>query len=253
MSDKLLIHIPHSSLNFPKLFLTHVNDLEKINSENIFISDHLIDKFIPDGDVNIIKFNYSRLFCDVERFKNDSDEPMSKYGMVSVYYLDSNGYKFIDYDEAYKREVICNYYDNHHKKLDDMVTDILNKNNICYILDLHSFSDLFVKKIFNYDDNPDICIGVEDEKTDLELLNITMDHFKEYNYSVKINFPYKGSIIPNKYYSVNDNRIKTMMIEVNKRLYLENNCMLDKKKYKNFKKCMDLYYIKLNDYLQKNK
>lgn len=60
-------------------------------------------------------------------------------------------------------------------------------------------------------------------------------------------------IISNKYYSVNDNRIKTMMIEVNKRLYLENNCMLDKKKYKNFKKCMDLYYIKLNDYLQKNK
>lgn len=62
MSDKLLIHIPHSSLNFPKLFLAHVNDLEKINSENIFISDYLIDKFIPDGDVNIIKFNYLDYF-----------------------------------------------------------------------------------------------------------------------------------------------------------------------------------------------
>lgn len=83
MNDKLLIHIPHSKLKFSKIFLDKITiDIDKIESENIFMSDYLVDKCLSKEKTNVILFNYSRLFCDVERFKNDADEPLSKYGMA---------------------------------------------------------------------------------------------------------------------------------------------------------------------------
>jgi len=42
--------------------------------------------------------------------------------------------------------------------------------------------------------------------------------FKDYD--VAINTPYAGSLVPNKFY-MKDNRVKSVMIEINKRLHLE--------------------------------
>jgi len=42
--------------------------------------------------------------------------------------------------------------------------------------------------------------------------------FKEYK--VTINSPYAGSLVPTKYY-MKDNRVKSVMLEVNKKLYLK--------------------------------
>ncbi len=39
-------------------------------------------------------------------------------------------------------------------------------------------------------------------------------------YSVKINFPYSGSIVPMSYYK-REPQVQSIMIEVNKRLYLD--------------------------------
>lgn len=248
MKRNILIHIPHSSLELPQEFLDNITvDKDYIQEENIFISDYMIDKFIPNNNCfYVIKFNYSRLFCDVERFKDDSLEVMSKRGMGVVYTKDSNGKDFIKINNNYKNAVISKYYNYHHKKLDDLTEEIINKYGKCLIIDLHSFSDEFVDKMFNYKDNPDICLGCDSNFTDKETLLFLQEHFNRYGYSVKINYPYSGTIVPNKYFNADNSFVNSIMIEINKRIYLDNNKCLNKEKYKKLKKCMDDMYINIS-------
>lgn len=114
MKSNILIHVPHSSIYLPDEFYKRsLLSKEKIEKENIFISDYLIDTFIPEN-VNIIKFEYSRMFCDVERFNDNGKETMSKYGMGVIYEKDHNGNNFIILDDKYKENIIKNIYDEHH-------------------------------------------------------------------------------------------------------------------------------------------
>ena len=229
--NKYIIHIPHASLEIlPKFKEQLMVSYSYFQKENIFISDYLIDKFVPENFNNIIKFKYSRMLCDVERYLDDDKEEMSKYGMGVLYTKDSNGKVFVNRDKD--EECIINLYKSHHKELDNMVTDVLNKKGDCFIIDLHSFSDEFVDKIFHKKNNPDICIGINKTNYDKRLLSKTISHFKKHGYSVKVNYPYSGSIISNRFPNVN-----SMMIEVNKRIYLNDSKMYDK-----FYNCMMKYY-----------
>lgn len=249
MKGNILIHIPHSSLYLPEKFYENIIfSKEQTDEENIFVSDYLVDKFIPEN-VNIIKFEYSRMFCDVERFKDDEKEVMSKYGMGVIYEKNHNEEKFINLNDEYKSNIIKNIYDKHHRLLDDKVTDILTVHQKIYIIDLHSFSEEFVKKVLNKENCPDICVGYDDGFCDLGLVNMTVNHFEKYGYTVKTNYPYSGSIIPNKYFKENNTSINSFMIEINKNLYLDNNVKLNNKKYNSLKSCMDDFYKILNDYI----
>ena len=229
--NKFIIHIPHASLDilpgFKKRLTVSYSDFQR---ENIFISDYLVDRFVPDNFNNIVKFKYSRMFCDVERYLDDSKEEMSKYGMGVLYTKDSNGKVFVNRDND--EEWIINLYKSHHEELDNMVADVLEKKGKCFIIDLHSFSDEFVDKMFNKKNNPDICLGINKSNYDKELVLKTISHFKKHGYSVRINYPYSGSIISNRFPDVN-----SMMIEINKRVYLK-----DLKNYNKFYNCMMEYY-----------
>ena len=229
---KYIIHIPHASLRVPRgLKKRLVVDEDYFMSENIFISDYRINEFVPKDFPNVVQFNYSRLFCDVERYLDDSKEEMTKYGMGAIYNKDSNGNEFIKLDDKYKQYVVNNYYKKHHQKLDLMVEKLLKKYNECFIIDLHSFSDEFVYKMFNKKNNPDICIGINKSNYDVDLLEKTINHFSNCGYSVMINYPYSGSIISNKYPTV-----KSIMIEVNKRVYSTETL------FNQFYECMMKYY-----------
>lgn len=235
MKNKIIIHVPHSSLYLPNEFYKRTTlDKDYIEKENIFMCDYKIDEFLPTN-FNIIKFNYSRMFCDVERYKIDELEEMSKYGMGVIYGKDSNNKKFINIDKKYKNKVIRKYYDKHHNKFNKLVQKSLKKYDECYIIDLHSYSDFFVKKVLNKTDNPDICIGITKKYYSKKLTNFTINHFKKYGYSIKINHPYSGTMTPNK----KDNRVRSIMIEINKRVYLKN-----KNKYDKLSQCMNEYWNK---------
>lgn len=78
----VLFHIPHSSLKIPnKYWNICIKDKNYIQKTNILVSDLLTDKLVPSNCHKLV-FKYSRLFCDVEKFRDDSKEIMSKKGMV---------------------------------------------------------------------------------------------------------------------------------------------------------------------------
>jgi len=94
-----------------------------------------------------------------------------------------------------------------------------------------------VNLLFNINNNPDICIGIDKKYNNSSLTNFTIEHFKKYGYSVEINRPYKGTIIPNKYLNKNNKRLSSIMLEINKRIYLNNNDDFYK-----LKQCINDYY-----------
>ena len=177
------------------------------------------------------------MYCDVERYLDDNKEVMSKYGMGVLYTKDSNGKEYVKRTKE-SIESALDYYKRHHENLDNMVEKILLKHDKCFIIDLHSFSDEFVYKMFHKTNCPDICLGINWNNYDIKLLVKTISHFKKYGYSVKINYPFSGSIISNRYPEV-----KSMMIEINKRIYLNSF-----KKYNEFYECMMKYYSLLKTY-----
>lgn len=235
----ILFHVPHSSLKIPKQYWDIcIKDKQYIKVTNIFLCDYLTDKLIPNKCHKLF-FKYSRLFCDIEKFKDDSKEIMSKKGMGIIYTKDCDNTIAIP-NKKYKSKILKSHYDKHHNKLDKIVTNLLKKYNKCIIIDFHSFSDEMVKKLFNITYTPDICIGIDNTYTNKELTNFTLHHFKEYGYSVKINHPYKGTIIPNKYFNKKENRLSSIMLEINKRVYLNN-----KNNFFKLKQCIDDYYEKI--------
>lgn len=235
----ILFHVPHSSLKIPnKYWNICIKDKYYIEKTNIFLSDYLTDKLIPNKSHKLV-FKYSRLFCDVEKFKNDEKEMMSKKGMGVIYTKDCDNLIAIP-NKQYKEKILKSYYDKYHNKLDKTVTNILKKFNKCIIIDLHSFSDEMVEKLFDMNSNPDICIGIDKTYTDEKLIYLTVNHFKEYGFSVEINKPYSGTIIPNKYINKTEKRLLSIMLEINKRIYLNN-----KNAFYKLKKCMDDYYHKI--------
>ena len=50
------------------------------------------------------------------------------------------------------------------------------------------------------------------------LINYLKRHIKKAGYSVEINKPFSGSILPNQY--MDDDRVSSIMIEVNRKIYL---------------------------------
>lgn len=216
MKRNVLFHIPHSSLYIPEEYKREtLLTEEELEKENLFMCDYRVDELLEDKE-NAIIFPYSRLYCDVERFRDES-ETMNQYGMGYIYTKTSTG------DEMFKpslehKEKINKIYDEHHKKLDEKVSEILNVHGSCIIIDLHSYSSELVYRLFQYENLPDICIGVEPLYYSEELTEHLVNYFKKHGYSVKLNYPYQGSIIPNKFYGKEEN-IVSIMIEINKRIY----------------------------------
>lgn len=156
----ILFHIPHSSIKLPKKYWEIcMKDKEYIEKSNIFLSDYLVNKLSPNNSNKLI-FPYSRIFCDVEKFKDDKKEIMSKKGMGVLYTKDLDNTITI-INKKHKNKVLKSYYDKYHNQLDKKVINIIHKYNKCLIIDLHSFSEEMVNKLFNIEDYPDICIGID--------------------------------------------------------------------------------------------
>lgn len=97
------------------------------------------------------------------------------------------------------------------------LTNALEEDSI--IIDCHSFN--------GKSEDCDICIGYNDDDIfDEETIKIITDASKKYNYRVEFNKPYSNSISP-----LTDKKYKSVMIEVNKRLYLYNVDQLDNNKF----------------------
>jgi len=222
--DSFVLHIPHASTYIPNLegFV-----LDKVEENVLLLTDWATDKIFDVDNVEKIVAPFSRLFCDVERFEDDS-EPMVTVGMGFFYTNGYDGSELRKPNEDSKNLVHKDFYLKHQELFHNKVKERLEKHGVCYIIDCHSFNDNPIVPFIERPKSPDICIGTDPYHTPDYLLNYTLNYFTNLEYSVEVNNPYSGCIIPKPYFTKNDN-VKGIMVEVNKRLYMDENVVNDGK------------------------
>lgn len=213
----LLLHIPHSSKAFPRDSRHSFTDLN--NEERLLIDYYTDELFVPSNKkehISSVVFPYCRLFCDVERLIND---PLEKDGLGIRYIREvptGRGYS-IFYREFNTKENAFGLYADYHAMVSKKIVSMNGYTEKTLLIDCHSFSAL--PNLLN--SNPpdvDICIGYNDDDTcpDKVVIGNIVQYFKSLGYKVGINEPFSNSKtfdVPVKYNSV--------MIEVNKRLYMD--------------------------------
>lgn len=233
MKNTILLHIPHSCLKLTREFnnIKKYISIKEIKNFNITMTDLFTDKLFSYKKFKYIKPNFSRICCDVEKFADDKQEEMSKYGMGVIYSKTNERKKLISIKKEYKETILKKYYYPYHKRLDNIVDKYLAKNRAVILIDCHSFAkDIIMND--KTEDLPDICIGSNEFfDKDLTLLNVTNEYFKKLGYNTSINYPYSGSMIPNKLIKSPNKKFASIMLELNKNLYLEG-----LKRSKNFSK-----------------
>ena len=189
----IVLNIPHSSINgvFDKNFgewqcNPYFID-DCLKKWTDWYTDMLFNPLSRKENVETIVFPYSRFVCDVERLKND---PLENIGQ-GIIYTEFDGYKRILTEEQKKN--IMKLWIEHQVNLQTAIKD---ENTV--LIDCHSFP--------SYLANNDICIGYnEDWSYNKKLVDGIVKIFKKQGYSVEEN---------------------SVMIEVNKRIYMNENLMV---------------------------
>lgn len=215
----LILHIPHSSKIVPvevRKELT-ISD-EQLSAELLKMTDAYTDELFPNKYPRIV-FRVSRLVCDPERFRDDEMEPMAFRGMGAVYTRGFNGKQI---REIVNREhILKTFYDTHHANFEALVETALHKYGSCLIVDCHSFSGVPLPYEESQDEGrPDICIGTDDYHTPECTVAVCKNFFEKKGYSVQLNSPYAGTIVPIKYYK-KKKEVCSIMIEINRDLYMD--------------------------------
>ena len=224
---EIIKHIPHASLSFPKEYNHSVLYRvfgEDYKIQNLKLADLFIDYLFKDIKGVEIKAPYSRMYCDIEKYKDKRKEPMAKHGHGYIYtkniFSDKKYCRNLVYNGKNLQEGIEDYYDDYHLNFTNEVRKIVSKGKKVLILDLHSYSDEQAKLIGKKEPFPDICIGLNKENYDQRILNTIIKRITNKGYSYRINYPYKGSIIPDGLTEEELKNTYSIMIEINKKIYL---------------------------------
>lgn len=219
IKSSLVLHIPHSSINIPSRENYIISDTD-LDKEILKLSDLGSDLLFDLGNtVDKLVFLFNRLYCDVERLP-DKDEELFKYGRGFYYTKTDCGKELRGLKD---KQRIKRIYNKHHKTFTKLVKSKLDKNGLCTIIDCHTFSNIpFDTDLDKNENRPDICLGTSRFHTPSSLVNKIQNGFESLGFSVKINSPYSGTIVPLQYYH-KDNRVQSIMIEINRKLFIKDN------------------------------
>lgn len=240
MSSSIILNIPHSSTLLPRedipspyhepksmAYWSWGGKNKKMREiydryvkEIPYMTDWYTDELYINGIGKPLVAPVSRLLCDMERFKDDLKEEMSVVGM-GICYTQTHDLKILtNFKFSHKMEMIRKYYDPYHQMLTNYTEEAIAGHKCALLIDCHSFSNSPYECDLNYAcDRPDICLGTDPEHTPKELREMLTSYFENLNYSVKENYPFSGTIIPNGY--ENNRKLYSIMIEINRALYLK--------------------------------
>ena len=219
----MILHIPHASMHIPETIRGQfVLDENALEQEMALITDAFTDELFVYPDACRVVFPVSRLVVDVERFSHDRDEPMSGLGQGMIYTKTCYGGPLRrELSEKERRHLKSVYYVRHHELLRRAVLEELLSKGRALIVDCHSYPSLPLPCDASQDENrPDFCFGTDVFHTPPALLQAVESVVRGKGYSVGINSPYSGSLVPSAYHRKNPD-VLSVMIEVNRNLYMD--------------------------------
>jgi N-formylglutamate deformylase len=222
----VVLHVPHDSTVLPDEVRDQyvLDDMQLEHELRVMTDHHTYALFGADESPEFaVRAPVSRLVVDMERFEDDEAEPMARRGMGVIYTRGSNGQRLRrDLAPLERQTLLESYYHPHHAQLDETVTRILDVHGRCLVLDCHSFPAIALpyEQVQSAHKRPDICIGSDDFHTPPRLLQAFVSEFERVGWSVAVNDPFSGALVPAPYYR-RDARVTGIMVEVNRRLYLD--------------------------------
>jgi len=217
---QLILHIPHSSEYIPA-DAVYMVDQNTVDKEILKLTDWYTDDLFSLEDAITVKAEFSRVFCDPERFSEDSQEVMAQFGMGVLYEKSDEGIPIREVSPNLREAILNRYYWPHHKQLNQTVEQQLKTCGKALIVDCHSFpSKPFVRDLDQSPNRPDFNIGIDPYHTPESLTTASREFFEHKGYTVGIDWPYKGTIVPLAHYQKSKN-VASIMLEINRALYLD--------------------------------
>ena len=201
--NRIVLNEPHASIEglFDKKLSGWSID-DRFLNEIVFpltdwYTDYLFHGF-SHPNIKTVRFPFSRFIVDAERLWND---PMERIGQGVIYRYFGDYQRILTKRQEWSLGSLWTKHQNNLKK------------NLCenaLLLDCHSFPEDM--------GDVDICIGFNDDwsRPNMKLLSYTFNLFKDNGYTIGINYPYSNSEAPECPF-----KYQSMMIEINKRVYLE--------------------------------
>ena len=245
--DSLILHIPHSGTEFPGIDKGISRQLVD-NARDVidWFTDELFSSEVQDERIIPVIFPYCRTFCDVERMIED---PLKEENLGICYESDPLGpcygfFKAGTENVRINRKESYRLYQEHHHRTEDLL--------LCagrtLLIDCHSFSSYPTPILPHYDKNEevDICIGYNEDRTRPwgMAIDTVINHFRSLGYVVGVNTPFSNAKTfntPVKYDS--------LMIELNKKLYMDERSGQKKPTFGKLKSEINSLYVKLLGYM----
>ena len=250
----ICVHVPHSSHVIPDMCRKEylVSD-GRLQDELLHMTDWYTDELFWADSFPSVVFPYSRLVCDVERFPDPVDENMMAKGM-GMYYTHGYDCSRIRQSPFGSEAGLQSYmwvlkvYQAHHKKLREMVENGLDSSGKVLIVDAHSFPSVRLPYEGVPDKKrPDICIGTDEVFTPPELVETVQQYFRQNGLTVSVDFPFSGTLVPQPKNKKKDIRVQGIMIEVNRRLYMNETTGEKKVGFSSVRSLIKDMYGMLND------
>lgn len=216
LKEAFILHIPHSSIEVPEKH-TYTNE-ETLQEQISLLTDWATDIIFKVDYLDTLVCPFSRVFCDVERFENDE---LEKVGWGFYYTHTDSGVEFRSVSD--KDKVFTDYYIPYHKQLSRLARQKEERFGMCFLVDCHSFPDAPFIRDTDKEERPDICVGVNSTTPKFMELFFKL-FFESKGFSVKINSPYKGALIP-----FGCQHTHSIMIEINRKLYMSGGVILNER------------------------
>ena len=210
--EKIVAWMPHTGLYLPNVDSNPTFDA--LCYDSLLLADTQVDRLYPFLP-NKITSDYSRFVVDLERYLDNSKEPMASKGMGYLYDRLIDGRPFdrtIFGNETY----FTQYYKHKHAQLKESIERI---GDGAILLDLHSFNPVPLACDMDKTPNrPDICLGFNGDNTKPadSLLQALKSHFEDNGLKVAFNTPFNGAMTTNT-----ATKYTSLMIEINKKCYLK--------------------------------
>jgi N-formylglutamate amidohydrolase len=222
----VIAHVPHASVHIPEDVRRSIvlSDM-KLQRELLLMTDwytsELFQGVISLGGLSFVN-KYSRLVVDPERFEDDRDEIMHSRGMGAVYTRTAHQQVLRNgLTEMEKEALLSLFYRPYHFALEFEVQKLLDRFGRCLIIDCHSFSSMPLPYELDQSSNrPDICLGTDPFHTPGELITSARSFCLANGLTVAIDKPFAGTYVPIKSLG-KDERISSIMFEVNRGLYMD--------------------------------
>lgn len=221
----VILHIPHDSTVIPpEVRGQFVLDDNALSRELLCMTDHFTLELFGHGvpEPQIVRAPVSRLVVDIERFEDDSEEPMAERGMGVIYQKTHDLSALRRPLSHHERQTLIEqWYRPHHQSLTDRVEQTLLAHGRALLIDCHSFP----ARALPYGPDPcarrpSICIGTDSFHTPGTLVEALTSRFQEAGFDIALNTPFAGALVPMPYYR-RDPRVMSVMVEVRRDLYMD--------------------------------